>query len=55
MTKSLAESLVGGEEGGSNMKFMAYLTDPLVKSIIKVGYTYKLLQNSHFKIAPSFR
>ena len=38
MTGGLAESLVGGEEGGSNLKFMAYLTDPLVKSIIKVGY-----------------
>ena len=38
MTRNLAESLVGGEEGGSNMKFMDYLTDPLVKSIIKVGY-----------------
>ena len=38
MTGGLAESLVGGEEGGSNMKFMSVLTDPLVKSIIKVGF-----------------
>ena len=45
MTKNLAISMVGGEEGGSNLKFMAYLTDPLVKSIIKVGYIifYKIL------------
>jgi hypothetical protein len=41
MTKNLAVSLVGEEkEGGSNLKFMAYLTDPLVKSIIKVGYSH---------------
>ena len=53
MTRNLAKSLVGGKEGDSDMKFMDYLTDPLVNSIIKVGYTYKLLQNSHFKIAPS--
>ena len=38
MTGGLAESLVGGEEGGSDMKFMSVLTDPLVKSIIKVGF-----------------
>ena len=53
MTESLANSTVGGNSNSSDLKFMDYLTDPLVKSIIKVGYTYKLLQNSHFKIAPS--
>ena len=55
MTKTLAESMVGGEKGGSNLKFMSYLTDPLVKAIIKVGYVLISVRSWNFKDGGSLK
>ena len=39
LTENMAEGLVKSNHttGGGNMKFLSYITDPVVKSIVKVS------------------